>query len=946
MADRSSLVRLLANVTDFKAQMESARRSVKGVGDEADKQSKQASTALGRMTQSAQQNRESWNDAGTALTAFGAVTVGALGMAVRAAVQWESAWAGVTKTVNGSDAELADIERGLRGLARTLPATHGEIAAVAEAAGQLGVETGSIVAFTKTMVDLGETTNLSAEEAATSLAQLMNVMQTAPDDVGRLGASLVALGNAGASTEADILNMASYITGSARLIGASESDVLALANAMTSMGINAERGGGVMTRVMQDIYSAVQSGGAEMEGFAKVAGMSSAEFARAFEADPIRALDSFVQGLNKVESSGGNVVATLGELGIKGTQDTAVLLQMKGAGDLLTESLDLGNKSWRENTALVEEAAKRYDTTAAKMEIARNNITEAGIEIGEVFLPILSSLAESVSGVAQGFADLPDPVQATVGGLAGVAGVGALAGGAFLLLFPRVIETYKAFQTLREVSPGLASGLGKVGRAAGIAGAIIAVGSAFDGMLESMGPAAPTMAETTEAMLTMGTSMASIDKQFQGLSRWGYDVEGFAHAMDRLNKPSGWDRAADIAKEITSFGSAEGSAGRERLIEQIGRMDEQLAFFVESGHPELAAEQFEAMNAALEAEGVHIEDLAKEFPVYQEALEGVENEQRIAAESADLQAQATARLRTEAGAAYGSLETYAAALGMSEEATQELIDKSNELGESLAAFIDPLGAYTGLLEEKKEADRLAAQATADATTSSSDSWEDYVTNVDVSVAEYMAVLREQLTAQQDWQLNMLILASRVSEGTLAELARMGPEGAPLIADLVNQSDDILGELDVIVAARAKEATDAWGATMTLAAPVLAAIGKKAGQGVVAELSAQLLAGTTTVAQIAAQYGISLAGGINPILTSLGKRPIAGVGGRVGGLLEADGGVVDVYPERLAHYANGGLPEQHIAQIAQPGDWRLWAEPETGGPAYIPLAHHRRLETTP
>src|SRR3546814_19713866 len=58
---------------------------------------------------------------------------------------------------------------------------------------------------------LGETTNLSADEAATSLAQLMNIMQTAPEDVDRLGSAVVALGNNGASTERDIVEMSQRI---------------------------------------------------------------------------------------------------------------------------------------------------------------------------------------------------------------------------------------------------------------------------------------------------------------------------------------------------------------------------------------------------------------------------------------------------------------------------------------------------------------------------------------------------------------------------------------------------------------------------------------------------------------------------------------------------------------------------------------------------------------
>ena len=50
--------------------------------------------------------------------------------------------------------------------------------------------------------------------------------------------------------------------------------------------------------------------------------------------------------------------------------------------------------------------------------------------------------------------------------------------------------------------------------------------------------------------------------------------------------------------------------------------------------------------------------------------------------------------------------------------------------------------------------------------------------------------------------------------------------------------------------------------------------------------------------------------------------------------QADGGL-------LEFYARGGVREQHVAQIAPAGAWRVWAEPETGGEAYIPLAPRKR-----
>lgn len=45
------------------------------------------------------------------------------------------------------------------------------------------------------------------------------------------------------------------------------------------------------------------------------------------------------------------------------------------------------------------------------------------------------------------------------------------------------------------------------------------------------------------------------------------------------------------------------------------------------------------------------------------------------------------------------------------------------------------------------------------------------------------------------------------------------------------------------------------------------------------------------------------------------------------------------------YANGGI-ESHVAQIAKPSSTlRVWAEPETGGEAYIPLASSKRARST-
>lgn len=53
--------------------------------------------------------------------------------------------------------------------------------------------------------------------------------------------------------------------------------------------------------------------------------------------------------------------------------------------------------------------------------------------------------------------------------------------------------------------------------------------------------------------------------------------------------------------------------------------------------------------------------------------------------------------------------------------------------------------------------------------------------------------------------------------------------------------------------------------------------------------------------------------------------------------QANGSILDFY-------ANGGMRENHVAQIAPAGAWRVWAEDETGGEAYIPLARQKRTRS--
>ena len=327
-----------------------------------------------------------------------------LGLAVAASLKafasFETAFAGVRKTVDATAKEFAILERGIRNMAKEIPATTTEIAGVAEAAGQLGIQKESILDFTRTMIDLGNTTNLSAQEAATSLARLANITQLPQDQFDELGSTIVALGNNFATTEAEIVQLGLRIAGTGKQIGLAESEILGFATALSSVGIRAEQGGTAISRVFADMASAAAQGGEKLQGFADIAGVSAEEFRKSFEEDAAGAVVGFIEGLDRMSKSGDNVFAALEGVGFQNIRVRDTLLRAAGAGDLMREALDLGAKSFKENNALTEEAAKRYETLASKFTIATSKIKDAAIELGERLAPAFIDILEKVGDFA------------------------------------------------------------------------------------------------------------------------------------------------------------------------------------------------------------------------------------------------------------------------------------------------------------------------------------------------------------------------------------------------------------------------------------------------------------------------------------------------------------------------------------------------------------------
>lgn len=317
----------------------------------------------------------------TSAAAIGAAMAAGLTASVRAGMDFESAFAGVKKTVDATTEQLAGLRREILDMSGSMPMAASDIAGIAEAAGQLGIKTDNIRDFTKVMADLSVATNMTSEQAATELARFANITQMPQDRFDRLGATIVDLGNNLATTESEIVSMGLRLAGAGHQVGMTEAQIMSFAGGLSSVGIEAEAGGSALSRLMADMQLATATGGDDLNGFAAVAGMSAQAFKKAFEEDAAGAIIAFIQGLAKSQEKGTTAIEVLDSLGIKEIRLRDALLRAAGASGVFTEAMEIGSRAWEENTALTKEAEQRYETVESKLQIMKNGLTNLGIAV-------------------------------------------------------------------------------------------------------------------------------------------------------------------------------------------------------------------------------------------------------------------------------------------------------------------------------------------------------------------------------------------------------------------------------------------------------------------------------------------------------------------------------------------------------------------------------------
>lgn len=414
-----------------------------------------------------------------------------------AATDYESAFAGVRKTTEATEEEYQALYDGMLQLSETETSVgFVDLAGIMEMAGQLGVAEEELLGFTKTYADLQESTNIQGGEGAADLQRFLNLTEQSTQNVARVGGVIVELGNNFATTESEILAMATRMASTGDLAGFTSTEILALSAALSSAGINAEAGGSAASKLMKSMQLAAELGAdaydllggtygnavdfsyfisskenllgvaqelgvttdyveqlgkswLDMEKFAQVSGKTADQFRTDWADNPAQGMLDFFVGLGNLDASGQqSALSMLNEMGITEIRLSNLVAAMAGNSDLYSQALQMAYDAYMQDVdvnALAVEAGKRYSTQESQNAMLGNKLQNTMADFGDNLVTALQPALDCVNGLLESFNALSETDQTKV-----LEVLGALA-----LTGPLLTGVGKTVEAVGKISGGI-----------------------------------------------------------------------------------------------------------------------------------------------------------------------------------------------------------------------------------------------------------------------------------------------------------------------------------------------------------------------------------------------------------------------------------------------------------------------------------------------------------
>ncbi|MFH9389888.1 hypothetical protein ACH4KV_24400 [Streptomyces albidoflavus] len=649
---------------------------------------------------------------------------------------------------------------------------------------------------------------------------------------------------------------------------------------------------------------------------------------------------------------------------------TATLARATSGLVRLTQAMDTGSmgSGLREFMDWARSVGPIVGETFSNLAEALFNLLEAASDMGVGVLTAVNALAQLVNAVPPEALSVFIQLYAAFKLVAvGIAAVGAVAGGSAAAGLAAFIRSAR-FGGLGAAIGGVTQRMSAMSKVAGSLGVIGAAAIGIDMLAEKARGAPPDVDRLTSSLKELA---ATGGLKFSGeLAKTFGSMDEFVAKAARLeSQTADLEKAKDWASLI-GLGTVADVAGRklDDLVngansltateEDFKSFDKAFAQMATSGYADQAAKSFEKFEYALRESGKSSADIAKMFPEYKAAVAGLKAEQELAAQGMGLFGAASQSVQSKLDAQKASADGLRQSLVALNDVNRANLGGMNAFEAAIDAAAKVAKKHAGALKMSKGELDLNSEAARNADTALRDlaaktdaagtaareagkPWS-YVNGIyergRASLVQYGQQMG--LSASQATQLANQIL--QIPEKKVSTIEMRREDAIAGLDQVIKKIQATPGSKSVTVNALTADARS-----------LLESLGYRVktlpnGKVQVTALTGSALGGLRAVK--AARDSLS-----DKTITITTNYRVIGQQARRSGshgtqLGYADGGVVDYYadgglrgPSRqrggTRHFASGS--ENHVAQIAPAGSWRVWGEPETGGEGYVPFAPSKR-----
>jgi TP901 family phage tail tape measure protein len=564
---------------------------------------------ISQYTRGMRQASDTTSRLANAGAAAGATMLAGFAVAAAAAARFDKALSNVRAVTGANASEMGKLRAAALEAGKTTSFTATEAANAEAELARAGISTANIIGGAlKGALALAASGQVDLTEAAVVSAQAMNTFGLAGRDVTHI-ADLLAAGANKSAADVHGLAMSMRMGGLlAHQTGLSIEDTVGTLAAFADHALIGSDAGTSLKVMLQRLVPQSKEAEAAMEAIGFTAYDSKGEFVGLSEmAGRMKA------SFSKLTPEARNAaMATI--FGADAVRSATILYELGSEGiDRYVASVD-------DTGAAQRMAAIQTDNLVGDLERLRGALEVALIEGGSAANGTLRQMTQWITSLVNAYNNLPPGLQHAVTGFMGVGGAIALAGGAMLLLLPRIAATRAALVSMGVTAGRARSSLMVLGQVGAVVAGLELISYASKRVQETFKDAPPSTAKMAASLVDLGQKGKVAGAAYD---TFGKDLDGFGKAVQRIAHPSGQNRTTDIVNSLTfdlTEGLAETDIALQDAHDQLTSVDEALGSLVSSGHSDVAAKAFDSLAESAEAQGTSVEKLMTLLPNYSDAL--------------------------------------------------------------------------------------------------------------------------------------------------------------------------------------------------------------------------------------------------------------------------------------------------------------------------------------